>query len=44
MSALFYRGTTVGIYFLSMAGMVAFTFTMDLGLMWVVFVCAGALG
>lgn len=39
-----YKGTTLGIYFLSMAGMVAFTFTLDLSLLWVVFLCAGALG
>ncbi|KAK3096848.1 hypothetical protein FSP39_003919 [Pinctada imbricata] len=39
-----YKGTTVGIYFLSMAGMVAFTFTMDQDILWVVFLTAGSLG
>ncbi|VDI71535.1 MFS transporter, FLVCR family, feline leukemia virus subgroup C receptor-related protein [Mytilus galloprovincialis] len=39
-----FKGTTVGIYFLSMAGMIAFTFTLKLDILWVVYLCAGALG
>ncbi|XP_033740591.1 feline leukemia virus subgroup C receptor-related protein 2-like isoform X1 [Pecten maximus] len=39
-----FKATTLGIYFLSLAGMIAFTFTLDLSLMWVVFVCGGSLG
>lgn len=39
-----FKPTTIGIYFLSMAGMVALTFTMDVGLIWVVFLTGGALG
>ncbi|KAJ8314731.1 hypothetical protein KUTeg_006881 [Tegillarca granosa] len=39
-----FKGTTVAIYLLSLFGMIAFTFTMDVGLIWVVFLCAGSLG
>lgn len=39
-----FKPTTVGIYFLSMAGMIALTFTMDVGLIWVVFITSSALG
>ncbi|KAL4232469.1 Feline leukemia virus subgroup C receptor-related protein 2 [Mactra antiquata] len=39
-----FKPTTIGIYLLSMIGMVVFTFTMDVGLIWVVFVTAGGLG
>ncbi|KAH3738409.1 feline leukemia virus subgroup C receptor-related protein 2-like [Dreissena polymorpha] len=39
-----FKGTTVGIYLLSMAGMVVFTFTLGLDLIWVVFLTAGVLG
>ncbi|XP_045196562.2 feline leukemia virus subgroup C receptor-related protein 2-like isoform X2 [Mercenaria mercenaria] len=39
-----FKPTTVGIYFLSMAGMVALTFTMGVGLIWVVFLTSAALG
>ncbi|XP_052241720.1 feline leukemia virus subgroup C receptor-related protein 2-like isoform X3 [Dreissena polymorpha] len=39
-----FKATTVGIYLLSMAGMVAFTFTLGLNLIWVVFLTAGILG
>ncbi|ELT91732.1 hypothetical protein CAPTEDRAFT_119493 [Capitella teleta] len=39
-----YKWTTVGIYFMSFAGMIFFTFTLSLGKIWVVFVCSGALG
>ncbi|XP_060555414.1 heme transporter FLVCR2-like isoform X2 [Ruditapes philippinarum] len=39
-----FKPTTVGIYFLSMICMIVFTFTMDVDLIWVVFITAGALG
>ncbi|XP_071135379.1 choline/ethanolamine transporter flvcr2a-like isoform X2 [Mytilus edulis] len=39
-----FKGTTVGIYLLSLAGMVAFTFTLNVNLLWVVYLCAGILG
>lgn len=39
-----FKPTTIGIYLLSMAGMVAFTFTLDLGAIWIPFLTAGALG
>lgn len=39
-----YRGTTVGIYFLSLVGMIAFTFTLKADILWIVYICAGALG
>lgn len=31
-------------YLLSMGGMIAFTFTLDLGKIWILFLSAGALG
>ncbi|XP_071112995.1 choline/ethanolamine transporter flvcr2a-like isoform X2 [Haliotis cracherodii] len=39
-----FKGTSLGIYFLSMGCMVLFTFTMNTGHIWVVFVTAGSLG
>lgn len=39
-----FKATTVGIYFLSMAGMVVFTFTINLNHMWILFLCGGILG
>jgi len=39
-----FKATTVGIYFLSMAGMLVLTFTMGVGLIWVVFLTGAALG
>ncbi|NXN98583.1 FLVC2 protein, partial [Rhinopomastus cyanomelas] len=39
-----YKQTTVAVYVLSLAGMVAYTFTLSLGHLWVVFVTAGMLG
>ncbi|XP_035826589.1 feline leukemia virus subgroup C receptor-related protein 2 [Aplysia californica] len=39
-----FKSTTIAIYVMSLAGMVAFTFTLDLGLLWVVYVTAGSLG
>ncbi|XP_051879821.1 feline leukemia virus subgroup C receptor-related protein 2-like isoform X1 [Pristis pectinata] len=39
-----YKQTTLVVYFLSFAGMVVFTFTLDLGHLWVVFLTAGLLG
>ena len=40
----YYRGTTLGINLLSLVGMLIFTFTLDLKLLWVVFLCAGLFG
>ncbi|XP_013389952.1 feline leukemia virus subgroup C receptor-related protein 1 isoform X2 [Lingula anatina] len=39
-----FKLTTVAIYFLSMAGMVLFTFTLDQGILWVLYLCGGILG
>ncbi|CAG5116672.1 unnamed protein product [Candidula unifasciata] len=39
-----YKGTTVGIYLFTLAGTLAFTFTLNLNELWVVFVTAGVLG
>lgn len=39
-----YRKTTIAIYFMSFAGMIIFTFTLDVQTIWVVYLCAGALG
>lgn len=41
---LCFRSTSLVIYFLSALGMLAFTFTLDLGRIWIVFVTAGGLG
>ncbi|XP_072350643.1 choline/ethanolamine transporter flvcr2a [Scyliorhinus torazame] len=38
------RQTTLVVYFMAFAGMVAFTFTLNLGHLWVVFLTAGLLG
>jgi FLVCR family feline leukemia virus subgroup C receptor-related protein len=40
----FYKSTTVFIYAMSCAAMLAFTFTLDVDLIWVVFLCGGLLG
>ncbi|XP_069771962.1 choline/ethanolamine transporter flvcr2a-like isoform X3 [Narcine bancroftii] len=39
-----YKQTIMAVYFLSFAGMVVFTFTLDLGHLWVLFVTGGVLG
>ncbi|RUS89594.1 hypothetical protein EGW08_002612 [Elysia chlorotica] len=39
-----FKETTTGIYLLSILGAVVFTFTLDLGRIWVVFLTAGSLG
>ncbi|XP_060685520.1 heme transporter FLVCR2-like [Hemiscyllium ocellatum] len=39
-----YKQTTSVVYFLAFAGMVTFTFTLNLGHLWVVFLTAGMLG
>ncbi|XP_059143439.1 heme transporter FLVCR2-like isoform X2 [Physella acuta] len=39
-----FKATTIGIYILSLAGTVAFTFTLDVEAIWIVFITAGALG
>ncbi|XP_040267281.1 feline leukemia virus subgroup C receptor-related protein 2 isoform X2 [Bufo bufo] len=39
-----YKQTTLGIYIFSLLGMLVFTFTLDLGFLWVVFITAGCLG
>lgn len=39
-----YKQTTLGVYIFSLVGMVVFTFTLDLGFLWVVFITAGCLG
>ncbi|XP_067848302.1 heme transporter FLVCR2-like [Heptranchias perlo] len=39
-----YKQTTLVVYFMSFAGMVVFTFTLNLGHLWVVFLTAGMLG
>ncbi|GFO46731.1 feline leukemia virus subgroup c receptor-related protein 2 [Plakobranchus ocellatus] len=39
-----FKETTIGIYLLSLAGALAFTFMLDLGKIWIVFLTAGSLG
>ncbi|KAG9481693.1 hypothetical protein GDO78_010761 [Eleutherodactylus coqui] len=39
-----YKQTTLGVYIFSMVGMLVFTFTLDLGYLWLVFITAGSLG
>lgn len=39
-----YKQTTLAVYILSLAGMVVFTFILDLGYLWAVFITAGCLG
>ncbi|XP_051502207.1 feline leukemia virus subgroup C receptor-related protein 2-like isoform X2 [Myxocyprinus asiaticus] len=39
-----YKKTTLSVYLLSFVGMVIYTFTLDLGHLWVVFLTSGALG
>ncbi|KAG8562086.1 hypothetical protein GDO81_015585 [Engystomops pustulosus] len=39
-----YKQTTLGVYIFSLVGMVVFTFTLDLGYLWLVFITAGCLG
>ncbi|KAJ8269950.1 hypothetical protein GJAV_G00108600 [Gymnothorax javanicus] len=39
-----YKQTTFLIYFMTFLGMVVYSFTLDLGHLWVVFITAGALG
>ncbi|XP_060118944.1 heme transporter FLVCR2 [Heteronotia binoei] len=39
-----YKQTTLLVYVMSLVGMVVYTFTLDLGYIWVVFVTAGSLG
>ncbi|XP_069714500.1 choline/ethanolamine transporter FLVCR2 [Phaenicophaeus curvirostris] len=39
-----YKQTTLAVYIMSLVGMIVFTFTLDLGHLWVVFVTAGILG
>lgn len=39
-----HRQTTLAVYILSLTGMLAYTFTLNLGHLWVVFVTAGVLG
>ncbi|XP_030649992.1 choline/ethanolamine transporter flvcr2a [Chanos chanos] len=39
-----YKQTTLALYVLSFVGMLVYTFTLDLGHLWVVFITAGALG
>ena len=39
-----FKSTTIAIYAFSFTGAVAYTFTLDLGLIWVAFVTAGSLG
>ncbi|CAH2328951.1 feline leukemia virus subgroup C receptor-related 2 isoform X1 [Pelobates cultripes] len=39
-----YRQTTLGVYILSVIGMVIFTFILNLGKLWAVFITAGTLG
>ncbi|XP_006117835.2 choline/ethanolamine transporter FLVCR2 isoform X3 [Pelodiscus sinensis] len=39
-----YKQTTLVVYIMSLVGLVAFTFTLNLGHLWVVFVTAGVLG
>ncbi|XP_053924586.1 feline leukemia virus subgroup C receptor-related protein 2 isoform X2 [Cuculus canorus] len=39
-----YKQTTLAVYIMSLIGMIVFTFTLNLGHLWVVFVTAGILG
>ncbi|CAJ0938245.1 unnamed protein product [Ranitomeya imitator] len=39
-----YKQTTLGVYIFSLVGMLIFTFTLDLGYLWLVFITAGCLG
>ncbi|XP_073205332.1 choline/ethanolamine transporter FLVCR2 isoform X5 [Lepidochelys kempii] len=39
-----YKQTTLAVYIMSLGGLVAYTFTLSLGHLWVVFVTAGMLG
>ncbi|XP_071665544.1 choline/ethanolamine transporter FLVCR2 isoform X1 [Patagioenas fasciata] len=39
-----YKQTTLVVYIMALVGMIAYTFTLSLGHLWVVFVTAGALG
>ncbi|KFV18545.1 hypothetical protein N340_09003, partial [Tauraco erythrolophus] len=39
-----YKQTTLVVYIMSLVGMIAYTFTLSLGHLWVVFVTAGVLG
>ncbi|XP_054826974.1 feline leukemia virus subgroup C receptor-related protein 2 isoform X2 [Eublepharis macularius] len=39
-----YKQTTLLVYVMSLVGMVVYTFTLELGYIWIVFVTAGALG
>ncbi|XP_067894530.1 heme transporter FLVCR2 isoform X2 [Heterodontus francisci] len=39
-----YKQTTLAVYFMTFAGMVIFTFTLNLGHLWIVFLTAGVLG
>uniref|UniRef100_A0A8B9RRS3 Major facilitator superfamily (MFS) profile domain-containing protein n=1 Tax=Accipiter nisus TaxID=211598 RepID=A0A8B9RRS3_9AVES len=39
-----YKQTTLVVYIMSLVGMIAYTFTLSLGYLWVVFVTAGMLG
>uniref|UniRef100_A0A8C9FUI7 Feline leukemia virus subgroup C cellular receptor family member 2 n=1 Tax=Pavo cristatus TaxID=9049 RepID=A0A8C9FUI7_PAVCR len=39
-----YKQTTLVVYIMSLVGMIVYTFTLDLGHLWVVFVTAGVLG
>ncbi|XP_074852851.1 choline/ethanolamine transporter FLVCR2 isoform X1 [Carettochelys insculpta] len=39
-----YKQTTLGVYIMSLVGLVAYTFTLSLGHLWVVFLTAGVLG
>uniref|UniRef100_A0A8C9XV64 FLVCR choline and putative heme transporter 2 n=1 Tax=Sander lucioperca TaxID=283035 RepID=A0A8C9XV64_SANLU len=39
-----YKQTTLAVYLLSLIGMLVYTFTLNLGHLWVVFVTAGVLG
>lgn len=39
-----FKITTLAVYFFSLSGMIIYTFTLNLGHLWVVFITAGALG
>ncbi|KAL7992570.1 hypothetical protein Chor_016826 [Crotalus horridus] len=39
-----YKQTTLVVYIMSFVGLVVYTFTLDLGHIWVVFITAGVLG
>ncbi|NWR71276.1 FLVC2 protein, partial [Centropus unirufus] len=39
-----YKQTTLVVYIMSLVGMIVFTFTLNLGHLWIVFVTAGSLG